>query len=190
MIALTLPAAVGLALVARPLADIMVGPGLREGAAQVTPWIAASAFFAGINTYYLHTAFTLARRTGRLMVAIAVPAGLNLVLNMVFVPRFGLQGALWATLASYIVGVGVSYALSRKTLALPIPWSMAFRTALATTAMALGVVCVPTFGGVLELLSKALLGIAVYACLAYLFDLCGARTQASRWVQAVRARTA
>jgi len=42
MVALTLPAAVGLALVAKPLADIMVGPGLREGAAMVTPWIAAS----------------------------------------------------------------------------------------------------------------------------------------------------
>jgi O-antigen/teichoic acid export membrane protein len=189
MVALTLPAAVGLALVARPLADIMVGPGLRQGAALVTPWIAASAFFAGINTHYLHTAFTLARHTGRLMVAIAIPAGLNLVLNLILVPRFGLQGALWATLASYVVGVAVSYTLGRRSLALPIPWSALARTLVAAGAMGVAVSRVPAYGGVLELAAKALAGLAVYAVLAYLLDICGARTHSSRLLQALRPRT-
>ena len=189
MIALTLPAAVGLALVAKPLADIMIGPGLREGAAQVTPWIAASAFLAGVNTHYLHTAFTLARRTERLLVAISIPAALNLVLNIVLVPRFGLQGALWATLASYGVGVGVSYALGRRSLALPIPWNMLGRTVLAAGAMGLAVRSLPAYGGVLELFGKALLGLIVYAILAWLLDICGARTHSGRLLQALRART-
>jgi len=190
MVALTLPAAVGLALVARPLAELMIGPGLREGAAQVTPWIAASAFFAGINTYYLHTAFTLARRTGRLMAAIAIPAGLNLILNLVLVPRLGLAGALWATLISYVVGVGVSYTLGRRSLALPIPWSMLGRTLVAAAAMGLAVRALPAYGGALELFGKALLGLVVYAALAYLLDICGARTHSGRLLQALRARPA
>jgi len=67
MVALALPAAVGLALVARPLAEVMVGPALRVGAARVTPWIAASALFSGLTVYYLNPAFTLARRTGLLL---------------------------------------------------------------------------------------------------------------------------
>jgi O-antigen/teichoic acid export membrane protein len=190
MIALTLPAAVGLALVARPLAGIMIGPGLREGAAQVTPWIAASAFFAGINTHYLHTAFTLSRRTGRLMLAIAVPAVLNLILNIALVPRFGLNGALWATLASYAVGVAASYTLGRSSLALPIPWAMLGRTLLAALGMSLAVMSVPAYGGVAELAGKALAGMAVYAVLAYGLDICGARTHSARLLQALRARTA
>src|SRR6185437_1494756 len=69
MLALALPASVGLALVARPLADVMVGPALRDGAASVTPWIAASALFSGLTTYYSHQAFTLGRRTGLLLFA-------------------------------------------------------------------------------------------------------------------------
>jgi O-antigen/teichoic acid export membrane protein len=190
MVALTLPAAVGLALVARPLADIMIGPALRQGAAQVTPWIAASAFFAGINTHYLHTAFTLARRTGRLMLAIAIPAVLNLILNLALVPRFGLQGALWATLASYGVGVGVSYTLGRRSLVLPIPWSTLSRAALSSAAMGAAVFCTPAYGGAAELVAKALVGVAIYGLLAWLLDLCGARTHSGRLLQALRARTA
>ncbi|MGZ8406932.1 MAG: lipopolysaccharide biosynthesis protein, partial [Caulobacteraceae bacterium] len=46
MLLICLPAAVGLALVARPLADVMVGAPMRDGAAAVTPWIAASGLFA------------------------------------------------------------------------------------------------------------------------------------------------
>ena len=189
MVALTLPAAVGLALVAKPLAEIMIGPGLRDGAAQVTPWIAASAFFAGVNTYYLHTAFTLARRTGRLLVAIGVPAGLNLALNVALVPRFGLQGALWATLASYMVGVAVSYTLGRRSLALPIPWGMLGRALVAAAGMALAVSALPARGGIIELAAKASLGLVVYAALGYALDICGARTHSSRLLRAFRART-
>ena len=189
MVALTLPAAVGLALVAKPLAEIMIGLGLREGAAQVTPWIAASAFFAGVNTYYLHTAFTLARRTGRLLVAIAIPAGLNVALNVLLVPRFGLQGALWATLASYVVGVAVSYTLGRRSLALPIPWGMLGRALVAAAGMALAVSALPARGGIIELAAKASLGLIVYAALGYALDICGARTHSSRLLRAFRART-
>jgi O-antigen/teichoic acid export membrane protein len=69
MILLTLPAAVGLALVASPLADLMIGEALREGASHVTPWIAASGWLSGMTTYYLLQAFTLARRTPLLIVS-------------------------------------------------------------------------------------------------------------------------
>ena len=190
MIALTLPAAVGLALVARPLAEIMVGPGLREGAAQVTPWIAAAAFFAGINTHYFHTAFTLARHTQRLLVVIAIPAAANLVLNLILIPRFGLQGALWATLISYVLGVAVSFTLGRAVMPLPVPWGALGRTLLAAAAMAMVIRLLPSPGGVMELASKAIVGGAVYGALAFALDICGVRTHSSRLLQAFRARTA
>jgi O-antigen/teichoic acid export membrane protein len=78
MLALGVPASVGLALVARPLADVMVGPALRDGAASVTPWIAASALFAGLTTYYTHQAFTLIAASialGRFAQRLPLPLG-------------------------------------------------------------------------------------------------------------------
>lgn len=190
MIALALPAAVGLALVARPLADVMVGERLRAGAAEVTPWIAASAFFAGVTTYYFHTAFTLARRTGLLLAAMAVPAATNVALCLLLIPRYGLPGALWATVASYAVGAVASFGLGRRALALPAPWETLARAGLASALMALAVRLVPASGGLAELAAKAAVGVAAYAGLAWLLDLCGARTRSARLVRALQARSA
>ncbi len=175
MMALALPAAVGLALTARPLADVMVGPALRDGAAHVTPWIAASGFFSGLTTYYFHSAFTLARRSRRLLAAMAVPAVANLALNLYLIPRFGLEGALWSTLASYVLGAAASFGLGRAVLALPIPWGAIGRAAAATAIMAAAVIALPSAGGFAELILKASVGAAVYASVAFCLDLCGVR---------------
>ena len=42
-----LPAAAGVALVARPLAEVLIGEELRIAATSVTPWIALSALLYG-----------------------------------------------------------------------------------------------------------------------------------------------
>ncbi|MBV9511610.1 MAG: lipopolysaccharide biosynthesis protein [Caulobacteraceae bacterium] len=190
MIALTLPAAAGLALVARPLADLMIGPALRAGAAHVTPWIAASGFLAGMTTYYFHTAFTLARRTRLLMLAMAAPALSNLALNALLIPRFGLDGALWATLASYALGAAASFGLGRRALALPVPWATLVRAGAATGVMALAASLVPAVGGVIELAAKASIGALVYGALALALDIGGARVQALRLAQTLQAKAA
>jgi O-antigen/teichoic acid export membrane protein len=190
MVSLTLPAAIGLALVARPLAEVMVGPGLRDGAAQVTPWIAASAFLSGITVYYFHTAFTLARRSHLLMAVMCAPAVLNLVLNLTLVPRFGLSGALWATLASYGLGALASWGLGRGVLALPIPWTALAKAALASVVMAAAVVLVPASGGAPELIAKAAVGVLVYAGCALALDLGDLRGRAGRVIHGLRVKLA
>jgi len=190
MILLTLPAAVGLAMVAGPLAQLMIGEGLSAGAAQVTPWIAASGFLAGLTTYYFHQAFTLGRRTDLLLAAMAVPAGANLVLNLILIPRFGLQGALAATLASYGLGLVASAALGRRAMALPIPWTALAQAAAAAAVMALAVGRLPALGGLPELLLKAAAGACVYAACAYALDAGGLRSRGGAAIRTLRARIA
>jgi O-antigen/teichoic acid export membrane protein len=190
MIALTLPSAVGLALVAKPLAAVMIGPALRDGAAQVTPWIAASGFFAGVTTYYFHTAFTLGRQTRLLLLAMAIPAATNLALTLILIPRYGLQGAMWATLASYVLGAAASAGLGRFSLPLPLPWRAFAKAGFATAIMGAAVWLVPAIGGPIELFAKAVLGAAVYAALAYLLDICGVRSRGLKTVRRLLARPA
>jgi O-antigen/teichoic acid export membrane protein len=190
MVALALPAAAGLALVARPLADVMVGPALRDGAAQVTPWIAASALFAGLTTYYSHQAFTLGRRTGLLLLAMAIPAAANIVLCLVLIPRFGLPGAMWATTASYAVGLAASLTLGRLARALPIPLAAVAKAALASALMAAAVAALPALGGAVELAMKASLGIFAYGLAAYALDIAGLRSRAGDLGAMLRSRIA
>jgi O-antigen/teichoic acid export membrane protein len=190
MILVCLPAAVGLALVARPLAELMVGDALRPGAARVIPWIAVSGFFSGLTTYYLHTAFTLARRTQRLLAAMAIPALANLALTLVLIPRFGLDGAMWATTASYAIGAVASWGLGRQVMALPIPWHDIARCGLAAAGMVLAVSLVPAAGGIGELAAKAVVGVLAYCALAFLFDASDVRSKCTDLVRSLQSATA
>lgn len=179
MVLLTLPAAVGLAMVARPLADLMVGEALREGASHVTPWIAASGWLSGITTYYLLQAFTLARRTPLLIVSMSAPALANVALNLVLIPLVGLDGALWATTISYGLGAIVAWGLGRRACAMPIPWDVLAKAGGASLVMALCVRALPAPGGVLELALKAGIGALVYGVLVLGLDAGGLRGKLS-----------
>ncbi|MBI1408095.1 MAG: oligosaccharide flippase family protein [Caulobacter sp.] len=190
MVLLTLPAAVGLALVAGPLARLLVGPAMAEGAAHVIPWIAVGGFFSGVTTYYLHQAFTLGRRTGLLLAAMTFPAALNLALNLILAPRFGMDGAMWATAISYAAGACASWFLGRKAMRLPLPVNTLARAGAACIPMILVVPVLPAVGGLAELLLKAAAGAAVYGVAAWLLDAGGLRTHGRTLIQTFRARTA
>lgn len=190
MLALALPASLGLALVARPLAQVMIGPALAAGAAQVTPWIAASALFAGLTTYYTHQTFTLGRRTGLLLLAMAIPAAANIGLNLLLIPRLGLTGALVATTASYAVGLAASIGLGRLAQPLPLPLGPLARAALAAAAMGAVVVQLPSLGGLAELALKAGIGALVYSLAAYGLDVANVRTRGRDAVLILRTRMA
>jgi O-antigen/teichoic acid export membrane protein len=170
MVRLLLPATVGVVLVSGPLTHLLVGEALRVEAARITPWIAASAFFSGFATHYLGHAFTLGKRTGLYMVVMTLPAAANLGLNLVLIPRFGIVGAAWATLASFVLCAAVSWLAGRRVLKLPIPWRTVARTSLASGLMAAVVLTLPVTGGVGELALKSAVGALVYGLAMFLLD--------------------
>lgn len=190
MVFLTLPAAVGLALVATPLAHLLIGPSLAAPAAKVTPWIAASGFLGGLTTYYLHQAFVLGRRTQMLLAAMAVPAAANFLLNLVLIPRFGVEGAVWSTLASYALGAVASAALGRTAIGLPLPFGDFARTAAACAIMAAVVWQVPAWGGIGELAAKAAVGMVVFAIAAWMLNAAQVRSRAAHAFKLLKVRTA
>lgn len=173
-----LPAAAGVALVARPLSEVLIGEELRTAAASVTPWIALSALLFGLTAYYFGQAFTLGKKTRRLLLAMAVPAGLNVILNLILVPRFGLMGAAWATAASFGLGMVATLLIGRRVVALPIPWESLARCGVATGIMALVVSRLPAIGGLGELILDAGVGAIVYAAAALTLNAAGVRTVA------------
>jgi len=185
-----LPAAAGLALVARPLAEVMVGEGLRDAAALVTPWIALAALFGGLATHYLLHAFTLGRRTKLLLLASCAPVIVNVALNLVLIPRYGLIGAAWTTAATYAFAAAAYAILGRRAQPLPIPLATLAKALAATAVMAAAVVAVPAMGGLVELAAKALVGAVVYAAAALVLDVAHVRAPASRVLKALQARFA
>ena len=178
-----LPAAVGVALVARPLADFMIGENLRAMAASITPWIALSAFLSGCTAYYLSQSFVLGRRTERLLMTLCIPAASNVLLNILLVPQMGVHGAAIATAISFAIGIAASIGMGRKIVAMPIPWNALVRCGLACLAMTAAVLPLPALGGVPELILKAGVGAVVYAVVALALNAAGVRDIAARLIQ-------
>ena len=170
-----LPAATGLALVARPLAEAMIGEALRAQAMQIIPWIAFAGLLNGLLIHYFSEAFQLAHKTAQRALLMLVPAICNIGLNFVLLPKFGLMGAVWATVASYAVGVVLLAVVGRRHVAFPIPLTELFKVGIACLAMWPVIWLLPDLGGWPELILKAAVGGAVYVCLAIALNAGGAR---------------
>lgn len=185
-----MPAAVGLALVARPLAEVLIGEELRVAAASVTPWIAASALLYGMTAYYFGQAFTLGKRTGLLLPAMAIPAVANIALNLVLIPRFGVVGAAMATAVSFGVGLIGTLLIGRRVVPLPLPWDSLTRCGVACAVMAVAVISLPSIGGLAELVLDASVGAIVYGVVAILLNAAQVRDLGQRLIGRLRARKA
>ena len=119
-----------------------------------------------------------------------IPAGANVILNLILVPRFGLMGAAWATAASFGLGLIATMMIGRKVVALPIPWESLIRCSVATAIMALVVSRLPPLGGFPELMLDASVGGIVYAAAALTLNAAGVRDVAKRLLTQFRARGA
>lgn len=172
-----LPAATGVALVAQPLAEAMIGEAVREQAMKIIPWIAFAGLLNGLLIHYFSEAFQLAKKTGQRAMLMIVPAGLNILLNLVLLPSpLGVMGAVYATLISYGVGIFLLAWVGRRHVALPLPAIDFLKISVASAAMWPAVAMIPQLGGWAELFSKAISGATAYAMTAFLLNAGGARS--------------
>ena len=166
------PAVGGLIMVAPALGTLLIGEGLRQQALLVTPLISLGALFSGLNTYYFLQAFTLAKRTRLLIVAMAIPAVSNVVLNILLIPVMGLMGAALASCISFGLGLIGSWLLGLRTLALPVSVADLTKTLLAVALMMGGVALLPAFDlPIVDLVIRGTTGVLVYGVLAIALNL-------------------
>ncbi len=175
LLLIAIPAATGLALVARPLAEALIGESVRAGAIQIIPWIAFAGLLNGLLIYYFSETFQLTHKTRLRALLMLIPAGVNIALNLILIPPMGIIGAVIATLVSYALGIVVLAGVGRRHLALPVPVGELVRVVLAALAMWPALLLVPAWGSWPELAAKAALGGAVYVIAALILDAGGAR---------------
>jgi len=102
----------GLSAIAVDLLDIVTHGQYVEAAGVVT-WTAVGVFFYGI---YLLTSIGLniTSHTEYYPVSTAIGAAVNIALNFLWIPRYGIVGAAWANAAAYALQAGVAYRLSQR----------------------------------------------------------------------------
>lgn len=66
-------------------------------------WLVLMGYVFLMGTYFATAFIQYQKKTGMLLLSISIPAVLNILLNLLLVPHFGIGGCVSATLVSYIV---------------------------------------------------------------------------------------
>ena len=172
---LLFPAGVGLTLVSHELCGILISPQFRDPAEQVIPWLALYSVLIGLRAQYIDTSFQLGKRTGLAVQVTALSAAVNLGLNLLLIPRWGLVGSTVALNVAGAISFAHATFLAKRCYALPIPVHETVQLAAATGFMALVIMVVRPLPGIGGLLAEVVLGIAAYAVALATLDIQGSR---------------
>jgi O-antigen/teichoic acid export membrane protein len=178
LLAATLPACVGLAIVAPHVADLMLGPRFRELAHDSMPIFSAALLFQILTQQYLHTSFLLSNRTSFYLVNTGSIIVWNLVGSYLLISRFGVMGAVWGRLATEIFGFANALVLSRIAFAMPFPLRIVLRIVGAAALMGLSALVLERATeslGATALLIVVPAGAAIYVAAAWVLDIGGLR---------------
>ena len=174
---IAMPAATGIALVAEPAAFIL-GEEFRDGAVKIMPAIAFAGVMNGMISYYAQRAFMLSGKTQMFVWAMVPPVLINIGMNLVLIPKYGLMGAVWSTVVAYAVGLIAALVIGRRYFPIPIPIKAFLQITFACLIMAGVVLSIPIPDGTpdfIEIVIKASVGIAVYGLSCFSTNTAGCR---------------
>ena len=134
LLAVGLPCLTIMVLLSENITGVFFGDQYLR-AHTIVPWIAAAAFLQGLRSFHTDLSFQLAKQTSRLALIASVAAALNVGLNFLWIPIYGIDGAAYATLASYLVALALSWSLGTRAFSLPRLGMTDLKTLAATVAM-------------------------------------------------------
>lgn len=134
MTTFAVPVAAGGTVMARPIILFLFGPVYEPSVLplQLLCWAAALIMMRGTFRQALNAAGQQALD----LRAAASAVGLNVVLNLLFIPRYGIAGAAIATLLAEVLWFGMSAYLFNRRVAPVAPWPYLLRPILAAAVMA------------------------------------------------------
>lgn len=96
-----------------PLLVGMISPPAYNDAHKIIPLVAFSYTLYGM--YFVFTAgLNITKRTYYFPLIVGFAAILNIVLNLIFIPRFRMMAAAWSTFVSYLLMAFLTYVCSQK----------------------------------------------------------------------------
>ena len=193
LLAITLPACLGFAVISAHVANVVLGVDFREVAIQTMPIIAVAVIFQVLTQQYLHASFLLSGRNSFYLINTASIIVANLILSYVLVSGYGTVGAAWARLGADAIGFAVALVLSRRAFAVPLPLGRLALTVIAGLVMALVVAALDRSLHVSDLAACIVLvcaGLAAYLAPCWLFDISRTRGRLKRGLALFRTKFA
>lgn len=134
MLGLVVPAIFGTVVLGGPLLMRLATSAYIEGAPIIA--IVTFAYLCHMLSAFFDTTLSLKHRQAWSTVSIAVAVAVNLILNFVLIPRYGIVGAAFATAIAFAIQLIMSLLAARQFFPVPLDWGRMLRILLAGLLMA------------------------------------------------------
>ncbi len=178
LLAGTLPACLGFAILSAHLANVILGPDFRSTAIAVMPIVSIACAFQIMSYQYLHVSFLLSGRNSFYLWNTSSVLIFNAVLSYLLIRHFGSLGAAWGRLAAEIFGFGGALLLTRWAFPMPTPYQRLIKVLIASVVMAIVVRGLDLVAAPSDKLALATLvpsGVASYLIMCWLLDIAKSR---------------
>ncbi len=188
MIGLTLPAVVGLSLLAPQILHTLFDARYWQATPQLIPVIASMAFIAGIKSHGFDQGFHMTRKS-RLLVICELPSVVVAIgAGAILIRTIGLIGAAYGTFLGYLLGLTLSGIFVRRLMPVRLPWDEIGKIVASVLIMAVAVrsatwCCDQT---TLLLVLTIVLGSAVYGAAVIALNILGARDEMLAMIRTAR----
>jgi O-antigen/teichoic acid export membrane protein len=158
-------------VLSKDFAEVLLGEEYREGFA-IIPFVLAGYMMWGLSMYG-QKGFELLEKTKSMLMLVAVCAACNIILNVIFVPKFGYYAAAVTSFVSYSVYPIMVHRTSRSILPWRLPWITICRvlvsSIVATTILfIIRHYVISTFHPAIAIALSGILGLTVYVALLLL----------------------
>ena len=109
---------------------------------SIVPIVLFAYYFNGVFIN-MAAGFHITKRTSWFPIATGVAAVISVVATLVFVPMFGMEGAAWAKVASYLASAGILYVVQRRIYPIAYDLRRVAATVIATALIYAGVMVIP-----------------------------------------------
>jgi O-antigen/teichoic acid export membrane protein len=185
LLGIGVPCVVGLSVLSPGIAQCFLGESFRDTASQIIPLVALGAFLAGLKAYHFDTAFQFVHRTLDQVWIVLFAAVVNLGLNLVMIPKWGINGAAGASVLSFLMAIGLTAWIGRRHFALAFPVGSCVQVLVASAAMAATLWPLRNFRSSAAVMGQVIAGAAVYGCVLVSFNFIGLRdAMVRKWSRA------
>ena len=164
---LAVPIVFGFSVMGEDLINIMASNKYSESA-SIMPYVIAGMLIQGTVLIFAAGLY-INKNTALLMWLVLSCVVINVLLNLVLIPLYGIDGAAISTLLSYIVLAAMGYYFGRNALSIKFPFVILFKTLLASSGMSLVIIQFSVSSSIPDFLLSVTLGALTYGvCMLFL----------------------
>lgn len=163
------------ALAIGPELLVLLSSGRYIAGGEVVPYTVAALVVTGVVPM-LSAGLDIEKKSMVRLKIIVFAAMLNLVLNLILIPQFGIKGAAIATLITSVTWVFVVYKVAKRYFEIVFPWRAVFNASAASMAMLLVIRNIQHESTIIDLSFKMFFGGLIYLMLVAILDSLARRT--------------